>query len=102
MVPSLMEGLEDVDELSLVEAVEVGHDGVEFPDVFLALVRIKGAASDADPLSPFGETVVRGREPRSKRNYAVAERTLFVQSRNGKRIDNEEVELSLNETSSGY
>ena len=52
MVPALVEGLEDVDEVPFGEAVEVGNDGVEFVDPVLLFVRRERTAGDADLLRP--------------------------------------------------
>ena len=74
VVPSLVEGLEDVDELSLVEAVKAGHNRVERPDMVLLFLRLEGSAPDAETLGPSGETGVGGSEPAGESDDTVPER----------------------------
>ena len=58
-----MEGLKNVHELRLAEAVEVCHHGVKFADVILAFIWGDGTALNADAVSPLGKAVVGCRKP---------------------------------------
>ncbi len=98
VVPSLVEGLEDVDELSLVEAVEASYHRVEFPDVFLALVRLEGTALDAETFGPVGEAVVRRGEPPGERDDAIPQRILGAGAGDRQGIQHVEVHVRLHKT----
>ena len=98
VVPSLVEGLEDVDELSLVEAVEAGHHGVELPDMVLLLLRLQGATPDAETFGPVGEAVVRCREPPGERDDAIPQRILGAGAGDRQGIQHVEVHVRLHKT----
>ncbi len=58
IVPTLVEGLKNVDELCLAEAVEVGDDGGKLVDHIFLLVGHQWSEIDSNGLSPRGEAVV--------------------------------------------
>ncbi len=99
VVPSLVESLEHVDELNLAEAIQVGHNGIEFMDTILPVVRIERTALDAHPSGPFAESFVHRREPPGECDEAIPERALTVQSRDGERVQHEESQMRLHEPS---
>ena len=72
VIPAFVKGLEDVDDLPLVEAVKTGDHGVEFVDHVLLLVRRQRPTGDADGLRPRGKAVVRAGEASGERDDAPA------------------------------
>ena len=98
VVPSLVEGLEDVDELSLVEAVEAGYHRIELPDMVLLLLRLQGATPDAETFGPFGEAVVRCREPSGQSDDVVLEPALRARPRDREGVQDEKGQMRLHES----
>ena len=98
VVPTLVERLEDVDELRLGEAVEVGRHGVEFPDVILLLIRVDGTVRNAELSGPIGEAFVLRCEPSGKGDDAIPERAIPAGTRNGKWVDDKVGQVGLHES----
>ena len=80
-IPTLMKGLEDMDELCLGPVVEVRHDRVQLVDhVVLLLVRLEWPTLDPDRVRPGPEAFVGagqppGRLPASSGNNGRASRS---------------------------
>ena len=63
VVPTFVEGLEDMNELGLAQAVEMGDHGVELVDHVLLLIGRKRTALDAYCFRPVDKPLVRAGKP---------------------------------------
>lgn len=87
VVPSLMKGFKNVDELGLGEPVKSSDDGVELVDHVLLFDWVERAVLDADRARPIAEAFVRRGEPTGEGDNARPKTIGARRARNGKGIE---------------
>ena len=98
IVPSLVKGFKDVNELFLAQTVEVSDDRIQFVNHSLLLVIRERPVFHADLLGPVNETVIGTGEATGDFNDALAERIVRVRTWNWEGIQDEEGDVSLNKS----
>src|SRR5205085_11428286 len=81
----------------LAEPVEASGEGVELGDHVFFLVGREFAVLDADRLGPFGETLVRRRQPPGQRDDAPPQRIAARRAGYRERVEDKEIDVQLDE-----
>ena len=98
MVPSLMKSLEDMNDLTFVEAVEMGNHGIEFMYHVFLFILWHRPTCNADLFCPFREPTVRTCQAPCKCYDSPPFRVVGGRTGYRKRVDDEVIEICLNKT----